>query len=217
MNDKELDVVLADLFDEDGMRLKVTARGEGLTEALNNLYKAINDHKLYKQDPAILKPASVTHDPIMPDEVPPPPEEDEFPFDGAWDENPNNPANQPAKVVPAPAVMGRDWGLVKYKPKASELTFGDRFSIQVDEFKFDGNDIKFYQTGSQFQTLQHNMKLDHPRQKFEEVFKGWNPPVVPDRTLIPGGSIILDVQCTGPDKSTTKGNPYQNLDGMRRA
>lgn len=109
--------------------------------------------------------------------------------------------------------MGKDWGLCKYPPKASELKFGDRFEVEVDSYKVKDGSIQFYGTG-EYPVVTHNIKSDYPRERFEEIFKGWKPNDDGEtHTLNP---LILTIQCTGPDKQTKQGNPYKNLDGARR-
>ena len=106
----------------------------------------------------------------------------------------------------------RDWGLVDYMPKASELSPNDTLKLKVEEYKYiPGEEIRFYKTGADYPSITHNMSHEYPREQFDEMFKGWEPKE--NQRLALQTPIILDIKCSGPDKTTSKGNPYRNIVG----
>ena len=108
----------------------------------------------------------------------------------------------------------RDWGLVDYMPKASELSPNDTLRIEIDEYEYKPNDeIRFYKEGDKYPQLTHNMSADYPREQFEEIFKGWEPDAN-ERKPFPKGSVILHVQCS--QNLNKAGNPYRNLVNISR-
>ena len=121
---------------------------------------------------------------------------------------------QPASNPESVSVAGSNLGLLTSKPKASELNPGDRYEIQVEEYKATPVKIDFLRAGMQYPYVSHNMTNDIAIGKFTELFKGWHPEEDDERHPIPGGAVILAIQCT--TKLNSHNNPYQNLDGMRR-
>ena len=196
------------VYTPEGQEIVLTARGENLNTALDELMETLKYAKRHKLFDRPGNGRGTTKPKPVQKSAPPPPEfedsnEDPFGFEE------NEELEEP--------ILGRDWGLVDRKPKASELGFGDRYEIPVDEYKFGEGSIKFYVTGLQYPILTHNMTNEYAYNKFNEIFKGWEPVSDNEQHPIPKGAVILAVQCTGPDKQTKQGNPYQNLDGMRRA
>ncbi len=114
-----------------------------------------------------------------------------------------------------PATAARDLGLVKYKPKAHELNPGDVYEIEVNEYKAGPAMIEFHSTDSKYPVLKHNVGIPGLKEKFDTIFNGWEPADTNDTVVpMPGGSVILKV--IGSDTLTSAGNPYHNLNGMRR-
>jgi len=185
---------------KDGVKINLTSRAITPSMAVTNLMAAIEETgattSLVQSKP-IQNEFPNTQAPPQP-EVPP---------DPAW-----NPAPEP-QAVP---VTGHDLGLLDRKPNASDLGFGDRFEIEVNEYKYDGASIKFYRTGMEYPDLNHNMTAERPRERFNELFNNWQPIQDDERHPLNPNPIILAIQCTDASKQTKHGNPYQNLDGMRR-
>jgi len=200
-------VAYADVYTPGGLKVCVTARDITADAAVKSLIEAITSNKLlgFRPDQTQTKSES---QPLPPPVIPPPPD------DPAWTE-PDQPLPQtpPESKVP---VLGRDWGIVDRKPKASDLDFGDRYEIKVDEYEATAREIKFYATGMKYPSVSHNLANEFALNKFLDIFNNWHPEEDDVRRPIPGGAVILAVQCTDKTKKTSSGNPYQNLDGMRR-
>ena len=122
----------------------------------------------------------------------------------------------PEEDFEQPDGKGKDWGLVEYMPKASELGFHDILNIEVDEYKYDGSKVSFYKDGGKYPQINHNMNSEVAQEIFKDVFNGWIPEADGERKPIPGGSVILLVECTGRDKQTSAGNPYRNIKSQQR-
>ena len=204
-------IAFTDLWTAEGQKICLTARADDVQQALDKLMTVVKEaqnspHILFPLRPAQNgKPASKAP---QPKQAAPPP--DSFPFQEGED------FIEPEPTGMQEVSMGHDWGLVDRKPKASDTKFGDRYEIQVDEYKREPDGISFYVSGLKFPLLQHNMKSEYAQGLFDKIFKGWQPNVVDEHKPMPGGPIILQVQCTGPDKQTSAGNPYHNLTGVRR-
>jgi hypothetical protein len=124
---------------------------------------------------------------------------------GIGDDTPRQPV--------ARTTDGKDWGLQEYAPKASELGFGDTFEVVIDEYSYDGSEVRFYGADDEYPKLTHNMTAEYPRKVFDEIFKGWQPDEG-SRIPFPKGAVVLEVECsTKPNKA---GNPYRNLVGIHR-
>jgi hypothetical protein len=213
MNENEYGgVAFSDLYTPEGQKVALTARANTTKEALDMLIDAITyaaTRNLYAKghgptgQPA---PKPAPQAPALPEEPPFdwPEDAEEFPFD----------EGAPIETEQEP-IMGKDWGLCKYPPKASELSFGDKFEVTVDNYKVSDGNIKFFSPGGQYPVVTHNLKNDYTRGQFEEIFKGWKPKEDGETHTTP--EMVLTVQCTGPDKQTKAGNPYKNLAAARRA
>ena len=197
-------VAYADLFTDEGIKICVTARAETPGMAIKTLLAAIDESGLstHRIHPNTARQVN------EPTNTPPPYNEMMNEHEANMEAYNLGASNKP--------VSGRDWGLIDRKPKASDLNFGDRYEIQVDEYKATASEIKFYRKGMEYPDLTHNMLAEYTRNRFNELFKGWMPIEDDTRHDIPNGSVIIAVQCTDADKQTKQGNPYQNLDGMRR-
>lgn len=209
-------VAYTDLFTPEGQRICITARATDVQGALDQLMTCVNDavstHKLF---PRHAKPQPANGNKPAPKPQAAQPTADEFPFgptepgtqDPAWNEQ--GELNEP--------IMGRDWGLVdRYPPKASELKPGDRFEVEVHEYKFNHENVKFYVDGSQYPAVTHNMSHEVGIKIFDEIFKGWAPKSDNEKHTL-SKALVLTIQCTGPDKVTSQGNPYKNLTAARAA
>jgi hypothetical protein len=122
--------------------------------------------------------------------------------------------NKPTPLAPPPAVNeGRNLGLLQNKPKASDSQPYDVYQVMVDEYAFDGAEVRFYREGMKYPDA--SMRLNEKTEGlFAEVFGDWKPtqtetgkhlPIVANR------KVTLTIQCTGPDRVTSKGNPYHNI------
>lgn len=182
-------VAWTELYTSDGVKINLTSRALTPAMAWKNLVSAIDEVGALTSRPALNQP--------------PPPRP------------PVTNQVQPTKQQIDNGV-GKNWGLLESKPKVSDLGFGDCFEIKVDEYEANPAEIRFYRSGMQYPEYTHNMLNDYSRGRFNELFKNWMPDEDEKRRPIPGGSIILSIQCTDKNKQTKNGNPYQNLDGMRR-
>ena len=204
-------VAYTDLFTPEGQKICITARADDVQGALDQLMTCVNDavstHKLFHRR-ANNPPTKATPQPLT-DTKPP---VSEFPFGSP--EVPQDPGWNQDEELDEP-IMGRDWGLVdRYPPKASDLKPGDRFEVQVHEYKFGEGSVKFYVEGSEYPAINHSMGHEVGIKIFDEIFKGWAPKSDNEKHIL-SKSLILTVQCTGPDKLTSKGNPYKNLVAAR--
>ncbi|MCG8432297.1 MAG: hypothetical protein MJA29_14155, partial [Candidatus Omnitrophica bacterium] len=81
-------------------------------------------------------------------------------------------------------------------------------------FKRSSEAVKFYVSGLDFPIVVHGMEKEYPRQEFERIFQGWNPPEDDVRKPTPKGPFILMIE--GSAKLNRNGNPWHNLVGARR-
>jgi hypothetical protein len=217
-------VAFTDVYTVEGDKLSLVVRSdESIQDATDTLMAEVARVKRYKffmkqdgigQIPvAIARPQQPIFNTIPPphlEQVPdsgPPPPSAEIPradFDAPF------PFDLPEEQVEV--QMGKDWGLVKYKPKATELKPGDRYEVKVNGYKYNAKEIQFWD-GGQFPVLTHNMDNDTAIGIFNEIFQGWTPHK--DDVLHDMLELILTVQCT--QKLTPQKNPYQNLAAARRA
>ena len=215
-------VAWADLFTPEGQKVSLTARAETPKEALDMLIDAITyaaTRNLYAKGQGPTGTPAPAAKPVPQKAPAPMPEYEEPPFEfGMPDEAIVAEQDFPFDNAPTQqeAIMGKDWGLCQYPPKASDLGFGDRFEVTVASYKVSGGNIQFYAPGGQYPAVSHNLKSDYTRKQFDEIFKGWQPKD-DGETHDLAAHLVLTVQCTGPDKQTKQGNPYKNLSAARRA
>ena len=107
---------------------------------------------------------------------------------------------------------GTNWGLVKYKK--SEMSFGDKYEILVSQYSFSDGKIEFWRPDAQHALAWHYLTQDFNKELFANVFGEWYPKVT-GVDKVDMGDLILQIQCSGPDKQY-KGKPYHNIVGKYR-
>ena len=204
-------IAFTQLYGPNGLKVNVTHRGNSSTEALEELMlTVVHAEKQFGLVPTFKSAGQPTKEVakfkakvltgIQTDEH------------GHYVEPPLDRNGEQASM---PLTSGKDLGLVKYKPKASELKPGDIYEIEVDEYVASEKQIDFWSSTSKYPVLKHNLAIEGLRKTFDEAFKGWDPgDTNSEREPIPGGAVILKV--IGSDSLTSAGNPYSNLLGMRR-
>lgn len=119
------------------------------------------------------------------------------------------------ETISAPATGGngqaKDWGVVHYAPKVSELGWRDTYQVLVTQYKAYTHQIEFHRPDSKYPLFVLKINSDVGKERLG-LFAGWEPIFTGELTDLPGeGQVKLHLQCTGPDRQTSKGNPYVNL------
>ena len=186
------------IYRDDGLEVTITERSDaGSQDALSGLVQAIID-RIDNEIWFATRRAATNAPSSVPQDTPQGPPAPEGP-----------PTGQPS--------AGKDWGLVDYSPKASELSPNDYFEVEVDEFKYDGAKIYFYKSESKYPDHKHNLDNEKGQEIFKEVFNGWMPDKPTDGRVPLRVPTVLEIKCSGPDNLTSQDNPWRNLAGWHKA
>ena len=113
---------------------------------------------------------------------------------------------------------GKDWGHVRFSPKAGELCHGDKYSVTVSQYLYDGRIIYFHRPDAQHALFQTYLESERDFEYWTKVFGEWRPEEgkLQDDYRGLGGELVLEILCSGPEVKTSKGNPKQYLWGKYR-
>lgn len=187
-------VAYADLYTEDGTKICLTSRALTPAMAYINLIAAIEETGALTKRPAgNAQPQPST------------------PTDDEWEAS-ADPDFHPTADQQTQPRAGKDWGMISYPPKAAELKAGDVYEVMVNEYKAVAKEIAFWQKGGQYPILTHKMTNDFAIEKFQKLFKGWQP--TEDGEHHPLTPMILTV--VGSDKTNKNDNHYHNLEAVRK-
>jgi len=223
MSDEKRGIAFTSGIRQDGWQVSVTARADSPVEAVAELEEAIldmiekeyvpfvsyiNKHEPYKVQAItaeeLVPPAFIDDDTVAPSVVDPTSVVQAAVGLGG--------VESPVINGSAPIVDGFEYlGIKTQKLKASELKQGQSYEIYVDKFKRpEESKVEFYNEHSQYPA--HTTSLKGAGGKtFGELFPGWEPEVGSEGALKPMFLMIVG------EGATPKGNPWQNLKGVRSA
>ncbi len=185
-------VAWTELWALEGWKINLTARGDSPVEAGEELLIAINH--FYKEHGLSTQRIQSRVTELAEEQL-----DKEFP--------PIDDYEPPSQEVPEEYSLG----LQERKVPAGELKPNQTYQIVAEEYDFNGQNVEFFNSNSQYPIAKQNMK-GKGAEIFGNLFNGWEPDE--GRHPVPGGPVKLLIK--GSTNLTSAGNPYQNIVGQTR-